>query len=79
MTKGLNVSSRTPEPTFFFSSNFILIFILCWSMAVLVSGVQQGDSVIHMHNLFSFKFFSHLGYYRILSQASCAILQSAHS
>ena len=38
---------------------------------MLVSGVQQSDSVTHIHvhmHLFLFKFSSHLGYYRILSK-----------
>ena len=39
---------------------------------VLVSGAQQSDSVIHVY-LFLFQFFSHLGYYRILSRVLCAI------
>ena len=48
-------------------------FYLGWTMAynALVSGVQQSDSDIHI--LFFFKFFSHLGYYRILSRVPCAI------
>ena len=37
---------------------------------VLVSGVQQSDSVIHVHISIFFKFFSHLGYYRIFEQSS---------
>ena len=39
--------------------------------AVFVSGVQQSDSVTHIHvriHLFLFKFSSHLGYYGILSK-----------
>ena len=34
---------------------------------MLVSGVQQRESVIHIYASF-FRFFSHLGYYRILSR-----------
>ena len=37
---------------------------------VLVSGEQQSDSVIR---LFFFKFFPHLGYYRILISVTFAI------
>ena len=42
---------------------------------VLVSAVQQSESVIHIHiSLDSFlRFFSHIGHYRVLSRASCAI------
>ena len=41
---------------------------------VLVSGVQQSDSVeyIYRYPLF-FRFFSHLGHYRVLSRVPCAI------
>ena len=45
------------------------------SNAVLVSGVQQSDSVTRVHvstHLF-LSFFSHFGYYRILSRVPCAI------
>ena len=41
---------------------------------VLVSSVQQSDSVIHMYiYIFSFRFFSLIGYYKILSVVPCAI------
>ena len=36
--------------------------------AVLVSGIQKIDSAMHMHIFMLFRFFSHIGYYRILSQ-----------
>ena len=39
---------------------------------MLVLGVQQSDSVIH---IFFFRFFSHVGYYRILSIVPCAVQQ----
>ena len=56
---------------------FFNIFILYWSIADLqcciVSGVQQSDSVIHIHISILLKFFSHLGYYRPLSRIPCAI------
>ena len=39
---------------------------------VLVSDVQQSDSVIHIHVSF-FRFFSHRGYYRVLSRIPCVI------
>ena len=38
---------------------------------VLVSGVQQNDSVVH--TLLFFRFFSLIGYYKILSRVPCAI------
>ena len=39
---------------------------------VIVSGVQQNDSFIHIHVSF-FKFFSHVGYQRELSRVPCVI------
>ena len=41
---------------------------------MLISAVQQGDSVIHMYTLF-FRFFSIMVYPRILNIAPCAIQQ----
>ena len=40
---------------------------------VLVSGVQQSDSIIHIHIFILFRLFSHIGYHRILSRVPCAI------
>ena len=47
---------------------------------VFIAGVQQSDSVMHIHasilffmHLFFFKFFSHLGYHKILCIVPCAI------
>ena len=40
---------------------------------VLASGVQQCDSVIHIHIFILFRFFSHVGYHRTLSRVPCAI------
>ena len=40
---------------------------------VLASGVQQCDSVIHIHIFVLFRFFSHVGYHRTLSRVPCAI------
>ena len=40
---------------------------------MLVSSVQQNDSVIHKHVSILFQIFSHLGYYRILSSVPCAL------
>ena len=42
--------------------------------SVLVSGVQQSDSTIQIHiYLFFFRFFSIIGYYKILNIVPCAI------
>ena len=57
---------------------FNLIFILYWSIVDLkccVSlGVQQSESVIHIHISILFQILSRIGYYRILSRVPCAIL-----
>ena len=46
---------------------------------VLVSGVQQSESVKHIHRstlfFFFLRFFSHIGHYRVLSRVPCAIQQ----
>ena len=43
---------------------------------VLVSGVQQSESVIHIHvSTLFFRFFSHIGHYRVLRRVSCVIQQ----
>ena len=39
--------------------------------AVLVSGVEQSDSVIHIRYLFFSRFFPHIGYRRILKSSLC--------
>ena len=46
-----------------------------FSFTMLVSGVQQSDSVIYVYvypyiHPFFFRFFSHIDYYRILSRVS---------
>ena len=41
----------------------------------LVSGVQQSDSVIHIHVSILFQFFSPFRYYRVFSRVPCAIQQ----
>ena len=54
-------------------NNFFLIEVELISN-VLVSGVQQSDSVIHICiYLFFFRFFSIMGYYKILNTVPCAI------
>ena len=41
---------------------------------VLVSGVKQSESVFYIYiYAFYFRFFSHTGYYRVLSRVHCAI------
>ena len=47
-----------------------------WLMMLLLSGVQQSESFIHMYILFFFRFFSHIGYYRVLSRLPCAVHRS---
>ena len=44
-------------------------------LQMLVSGVQQSDSVIYTHYiyLFFFRFFSHIGYYIVLSRVPRAM------
>ena len=39
---------------------------------VLVSGVQQSDSFIHIFILIQISIFFHIGYYRILSIVLCS-------
>ena len=36
-------------------------------------GIQQTDSVIHIHIPFLFQILSHIHYYRVLSRVPCAI------
>ena len=41
---------------------------------MLVSGVQQSDSVIHIGvYIYIFRFFSIIGYYKILNIVPCAV------
>ena len=44
---------------------------------VLVLGVQQSDSVVQTHSVVPilFKFFSHLGCYRVMSRVPYALQQ----
>ena len=39
----------------------------------LVSGIQQSDSVVHIHMSILFKFVSYIVHYRVLSRVPCAI------
>ena len=55
---------------------FQLIFIGVWLLysVVVVSAVQQSESAVRMHIYpFVFGFPSHLGHYRALVRAPCAI------
>ena len=71
MDLGTALHSSAPKPiSFLFLLNyFILKYIL---NVVLISSVQQNESVIHIH-IATLRFFSYIGYYRILSSVSCAI------
>ena len=61
----------------FFLLTFNLIFILYWHIVDTVCQCQVDSTVIQLHIymcLFFFRFFSHIGYYRILS-IPCATQQ----
>ena len=60
---------------YFFLKKIFFNWILVDLQRVLVSGVQQSDSVIHIRVPTVFSFFSHMGHYRILSRVPCAIQQ----
>lgn len=48
---------------------------------MLVSGVQQCDSFLHIRIstlFFFFRFFSHIGHYRVLSRVPCAVPYPQH-
>ena len=65
------INRRERGPRFFF---FLIYFIeveLIYNV-VVVSGLQQSDSVIHIYT-FSFIFFSIMAYYRILNIVPCTI------
>ena len=52
---------------------FILIGVELMYNVVLISAVQQSDSVIHIYAFFLEIFFSILVYRRILNKVPCAI------
>ena len=54
---------------FLFSLTFIEMQL---TYDVLVSGVQQSDSIIHIYLYIVLRFFSIIGYYKILSTVPCA-------
>ena len=56
------------------------LFFFNWSIVDLECsisfGVQQSESVIHIHVstfFFFLRYFSHIGYYRVLSGVPCAV------
>ena len=53
-------------------SVFVLIEVQLTYNVVLVSGIQQSDSVLYIYILF-FRFFSITDYYKILNIVLCAI------
>ena len=56
----------------FFFFNWNIVDLEC----SISFGVQQSESVLHIHvaTLFFFlRFFSHIGYYRVLSGVPCAV------
>ena len=68
--------------SFFFKGKTLLYYyyFFKWSLInlpiMLVSGVWQSDSVIHTHthtHICIFRFFSLVGYYRILNIVPCAV------
>ena len=40
---------------------------------VFISGIHQGKSVIHIHIFTVFRFFAHIGHYRVWSKVPCAM------
>ena len=58
--------------SFFFYFKKFLVEYSCFTM-LLVSAVQQSESVIHYIYPLFFRFFSHIGHYRVLSRVPCAI------
>ena len=71
------LSGRRGNTVLFQLDVFILFYIGAQLInnAVLVSGLQQSDSVVHIHESILSQIFFHLGYYRILCRAACAIQQ----
>ena len=54
--------------------NLVLKFLLSIvDLQRCISSVQQSESVIDVHNPLLARFFSHIGYCRVLSRVSCAI------
>ena len=61
------------KQVFFFFLSFIELHLIY--NVVTISAVQQSDSAIHTHTHFFLRFFSHIGYYRMLGSVPCAIQQ----
>ena len=55
------------------ASFYFLLEVYLIYNAMLVSGIQQSDSVIHTYVCIFFRFFSLIGYYKILSIVPCTI------
>ena len=77
--QGLGFCKRGLDQMFFFVCFFGVFFWFFIGVqliynVVLVSAVQQSESVIYIYPLF-FRFFSHIGDYRVLSRVPCAIQQ----
>ena len=68
---GLTAASGIPFNLSFFVSPMSFFFFL-EDIVVLVSGVQQSDAFMHTHMSLLSRFFSLIGYYKILSPVPCA-------
>ena len=69
----ITIFSQNQESNFF---NHFLIEVQLIYNIVLVSGVQQGDSVLYIYvcvYIFFFRFSSIIGYYKTLNIVPCAI------
>ena len=62
---------RTQDDFCFYLNIFIVISFIY--NVVLISAVQQSESVIHIIYPLSFRVFSHIDHYRVLSRISCAM------
>ena len=76
ITTSVETHCPTSETLSFGGGGKLVIFIgvELISSVVLVSGVQQSESVIHTHTS-TLRFFSHVGHYRVLHRVPCAIQQ----
>ena len=72
-SKHVIFGTRPSSRLYHFLKNFIGVQ-LTYSV-VLLSGVQQSQSVLQIHLSILFRFFPHIGCYRILSRVPCAIQQ----
>ena len=76
---GRKSGGRAHHPFCTLSSDNVLLFFLIFigvqlMYNVLISGVQQSESVIHIHTYTLFlRLFSHIGRYRVLSRVPCVI------